>query len=75
MAGLSNNLKYKLEHLFGMSSGYVVDFSNASFADFVHTSIGFNPYDRYEGSKAQVLRQLWSNETIDITRRLLLELA
>lgn len=61
MADLSNALKQKLEYLFGMSGGYVLDFSNATFADFVRTSVGFDPYDRYQGSKAQILRQLWTD--------------
>jgi hypothetical protein len=59
MAELSNALKQKLEHLFGMSSGYVLDFSNASFSDFIQTSIGVNPYENRPGSKAVVLRRLW----------------
>jgi hypothetical protein len=59
VATVDNTLKVKLEHLFGMSSGYVLNYSNASFADFVSDSIGVDPYERHDGSKAQVLRQLW----------------
>lgn len=61
MATVDNTTKVKLEHLFGMSSGYVLNYSNASFADFVRDSIGVDPYGRHDGSKAQVLRQLWSS--------------
>lgn len=58
MASLDNSLKQMLERLLGMSTGYVLDFTNSTFADFIQTSIDFHPYDRYFGSKAQVLRQL-----------------
>lgn len=61
VAAIDNLLKQKLEHLLGMRGGYVLDFSNSSFADFVRSSIGVEPYERQEGSKAQVLRSLWSS--------------
>lgn len=59
VATIDNLLKQKLEHLLGMRGGYVLDFSNASFADFVRNSVGIDPYALHEGSKAQVLRSLW----------------
>jgi hypothetical protein len=59
VATVDNALKLKLEHLFGMSGGYVLNYSNASFADFVRDSIGVSPYETHSGSKAQVLRHLW----------------
>ena len=59
MATVDNKTKVKLEHLLKMNSGYVLDFSNASFSTFVRDSIGVDPYDRHDGSKAQVLRHLW----------------
>ena len=49
MGAIDNSLKFKLETLFGMGTGYLLDFSNSTFADFVQTSIGFNPYDRFTG--------------------------
>jgi len=56
-----------LEDLFQMSSGYVLDFSNASFEQFVMDSIGINIYQSpgYEEyvSKAKKLRQLWNTES------------
>ena len=55
-----NALRQKLEHLLQMSGGYVLDYTNDSFADFVHNSIGIDPYTLHDGSKAQVLRHLWS---------------
>lgn len=51
-----------LEDLFGMSTGYVMDFNNGTFASFVQTCLGFDPYTRYEGSKAVILRHIWLNE-------------
>lgn len=63
VATTDNLLKQKLEHLLGMRGGYVLDFSNASFADFVRSSIGIDPYALHEGSKAQVLRSLWFSLT------------
>ena len=59
MATVDNALKQKLEHLLGMSGGYVLNYTNGSFEDFVRNSIGVNPYDLHNGSKAQVLRHLW----------------
>ncbi len=61
MASISNVLKQKLEHLLGMSGGYVLDFSNSSFADLVRSSIGVHPYEGRDGSMASVLRQLWTD--------------
>ncbi|MDW3214099.1 MAG: hypothetical protein R8G01_08900 [Ilumatobacteraceae bacterium] len=64
MAGhqIDNPTRTKLEKLFDMSGGYVLDFSNASFAAFVETCLGFDPYDRYDGSKAAILRKIWISE-------------
>jgi hypothetical protein len=59
VATVDNALKLKLEHLLGMSGGYVLNYSNASFAAFVRDSIGVDPYELHNGSKAQVLRHLW----------------
>lgn len=59
MATVDNATKVKLEHLLGMGGGYVLNYSNASFAAFVRDSIEVDPYESHDGSKAQVLRQLW----------------
>ncbi len=63
MANLTNPVKRKLELLFGMQTGYVMDFTNATFADFVETSIGLRVYDEYSDgdSKARILRSLWKD--------------
>jgi uncharacterized protein (TIGR02391 family) len=64
MADLDNATKLKLESILEMRGGYVLDLSNATFADFVRTSIGFDPYGKYgEGhSKARLLRLIWEQE-------------
>lgn len=66
MAELTNLEKRQLERLLGMGSGYVLDFSNRTFAEFVMDSTGRDPYDaRYDygsGSKANRLRGFWEAE-------------
>ncbi len=57
-----------------MSGGYVLDFTNSSFADFIEGCLGFDPYDRYQGSKAKILRQIWEREPGEDVARLNLEL-
>lgn len=70
MANLSYREKSVLEELFGMSSGYVLDFSNNSFSRFVGEVIGIDIYadPGYEeyASKANKLRQIWSKEPDNI---------
>ena len=75
MANLSYREKADLEALFEMQSGYVMDFSNNSFARFVGDVINL---DVYEGvgyadysSKANKLRQIWSNEPDSVVGTLL----
>src|SRR6202034_443066 len=65
MVKLSLPNKVFLEGVLGMSGGYVLDFSNASFADFF-VDMGIDIYDeqRYPGfgdSKANRMRALWRN--------------
>lgn len=60
MATIDNALKVKLEHLFDMAGGYVLDYTDRSFAEFVRGSIAVDPYELHRGSKAQVLRHLWA---------------
>lgn len=75
MADLDNVTKLKLESMFEMSDGYVLDFSNARFADFVKTAIGIDPYDRYPvGSKAVLLRTIWHGEPMAVVAKLNLDL-
>lgn len=74
LAGFDNVAKQMLEDIFGMSSGYVLDFSNGTFASFVQTCLGFDPYTRYDGSKAVMLRQIWLNEPFADVAKLNLDL-
>lgn len=73
-AVFDNSAKQMLEDLFGMSTGYVMDFNNGTFASFVETCIGFDPYQRYQGSKAVILRQIWLNEPFADVAKLNLDL-
>lgn len=72
MGDLDNATKLKLESLLGMRSGFVLDFSDATFADFVRTSIGFDPYEKYPSdlSKARRLRQIWQEESTESCHKL-----
>lgn len=75
MSDLTNIEKRKLERLFGMSSGYVLDFSNRTFEEFVLESTGRAIYDaRYDygsGSKANRLRGFWNEESNYVVGKLL----
>ena len=67
MSDLSSTKKRKLERLFGMGSGFVLDFSNCTFAEFVeeHTGrdIHYARHDHGSGSKANRLRGFWAVES------------
>jgi hypothetical protein len=66
MSSLASTEKRKLEKLFEMGGGYVLDFSNRTLAEFVFDSAGLDIYDtRYDyasGSKANRLRAFWNLE-------------
>ena len=66
MAKLTYQEKSVLEELFGMSTGYVMDFSNSTFERFVDDTINIDIYHGpgYEEnlSKAKKLRQIWNEE-------------
>jgi len=66
LSTLNHTEKRKLEKLLGMETGYVLDFSNRTFAEFITDYSGLNIYDsRYDygsGSKANRLRKLWQVE-------------
>ncbi|MBC7226256.1 MAG: abortive infection family protein [Thermoflexales bacterium] len=78
MADLSFIEKTKLEKLLRMGSGYVLDFSNRTFAEFVAESTGRNIYDtKYDyasGSKANRLRAFWNQEPNHVVGKLLSDL-
>ena len=59
--------KRKLERALDMSSGYVLKFSDRTFAEFFLDSIGLDIYDaKYDyasGSKANRMRAFWNKES------------
>lgn len=75
MSNLTNLEKRKFEQLLGMESGYVLDFSNRSFTEFVRDSTGLDIYDsRYayeSGSKANRLRAFWQKEENSVVGKLM----
>ena len=78
MSDLTNMEKRSFEKLFGMSSGYVLDFSNRTFEEFVIDSTGLSifeeKYNQASGSKANRLRAFWSLEPNDVVAKLLRDL-
>lgn len=67
MADINYGDKLTIEKFLGMSSGYVLDFSNRSFEEFVYDAVGVNIYDdKYDyesGSKANRLRAFFKIES------------
>jgi hypothetical protein len=78
MSNLSNTEKRKLEQLLDMGGGYVMNFSNRTFDEFVIDSTGRKIYDsRYEyesGSKANRLRGFWQQEGNSVVGKLMRDL-
>ena len=77
MADLTNTDKRQFERLLGMSTGYVLDFSNTTFAEFVMDATGRDPYDpRYDhgSSKANRLRGFWAVEPNRLVGRLMADM-
>lgn len=66
MSSLTPRERRKLEDLFGMSSGYVLDFSNPTFARFFEEELNLDiysgAYDDRGTSKANHLRSFWTIE-------------
>ena len=67
MSDLTVVEKRKLEKAFDMSTGYVLNFSDSTFADFMHDSVGIDIYDsKYDyrtGSKASRMRAFWNEDS------------
>ncbi len=78
MSNLTNVEKRKFEQLLGMETGYVLDFTNRTFAEFVSDSTGRDIYDsRYDyasGSKANRLRAFWQKEDNAVVGKLMGEM-
>ena len=75
MSDLSAIEKRKLERALGMSSGYVLNFSNKTFAEFFVDGFGIDIYDKkYDygsGSKANRMRAFWNQESNYLVGRVL----
>ncbi len=64
MAKLTFNEKQLTESVFGMGSGYVLDFSNREFEAFMEDVVSYNIYDKYPHlSKAKMLREFFKDES------------
>lgn len=75
MAKLNFIEKDYFERLFGMGSGYVLDFSNRSFQEFVLDVMQIDIYTKYQGlSKAKILRNIIAEYDNVTVGKLLLEL-
>ncbi len=78
MADLSFTEKHTLEKLLGMGTGYVLDFSNRTFEEFVADSTGRNildhKYNYGSGSKANRLRAFWTVEPNHVAGKLIADL-
>ena len=75
MSSLTSIDKRHFEDLFGMSSGYVLDYSNATFAEFFRECVQVDIYaDKYSfngDSKAKRLRAFWEIEADQTVARVL----
>jgi len=75
MSDLASMEKRKFERLLEMGGGYVLNFSNRTFEEFVTDTTGRNIYDsRYDygsGSKANRLRGFWQAEPNYVVGKLL----
>lgn len=78
MSDLSNIQKLKLEKIFKMNGGYVLGFSNNTFAQFIigiiNKDIYDNQYSIFGDSKANRLRAFWKIESNYLVANLTLAL-
>jgi hypothetical protein len=75
MSNLSSIEKLRLETFLQMGGGYVLDFSNRSFREFVHGCVGVDieseKYSQNGTSKANRLRVFWAIESNHLVSQLL----
>jgi len=78
MSGLSSIEKLQLEKLFEMGGGYVIDFSNRTFQEFILDNVGIdiydNKYDYASGSKANRLKAFWNKEANYLVSKIIFDL-
>lgn len=64
MANLSFIEKQLIESVFGMTSGYFINFSNSEFEEFMRDVVQYNIYEKYPGlSKAKMFREFLKYES------------
>lgn len=72
MANLKSLDKLRLENYLEMKGGYVCNFTNRTFQEFVLELTGIDIYaENYSGSKANRLRAFWHKESNDTVAKLL----
>jgi len=77
MSSLTDIEKRYFENLLGMASGYVLDYSDQTFAEFFnhhHIQIHGAKYQTYGSSKAKKLRSFWEQEPDAVVGTVLSEL-
>lgn len=78
MASIKQSEKLMLETLFEMGGGYVLNFSNPSFQQFIfnvcHVDIYTSKYEMFGDSKANRLRAFWHLESDKVVGTLINEL-
>ena len=78
MSNLSSLEKIKLDKFFEMRGGYILDFSNRTFQEFIMDNFSVDIYDpKYDygsGSKANRLRAFWSKEPNHLVGKLISDL-
>lgn len=75
MANLKGSEKNKLESYLEMKTGYVCDFTNRTFQEFVLEHTGVDIYaEGYSGSKATRLRAFWDGQSNRLVAKLLGEM-
>jgi len=78
MAKLKSTDQLKLEKLFETNGGYVLDFTNATFQQFVWNNTGFDiyssKYEKYGDSKAKRLRAFWEIESDQTVGKIIIEM-
>jgi len=77
MSSLTDVKKRYLENLLGMQSGYVLDYSDATFGEFFSrykTDIHGKKYQTYGTSKAKKMRAFWEQEADPLVGQVLSEM-
>ena len=77
MAGINHSEKRNLEEFLQMAGGYVLDFTNRTFQEFILDSTGLDIDDNAVGgfgSKASRLRHFWTTQPDHVVGKLLIDL-